>query len=222
MLASSTLALSQLAGLADSAHRQNLLWCLGAHAAALEMLRVLSEVERSGASHLQARPGPPSAYARSLRRIRLQPPSHTVAACAAYGCSLPPIRSQARLPPEAVKGMRESAFALLCAFCEGNKRNQAVLFGEFSLVLAHMCNVRKATSCARLVLQALVSIAIVSIAIVSIAIVSRAIVSRGIVRKATCCARLVPQDHAENCAAVTRAQLTQLMGLMSEGSARSA
>ena len=137
---------------------------------------------------------------------------HTLAACAAYGCSLPPIRSQARLPPEAVKGMRESAFALLCAFCEGNKRNQAVLFEEFSLVLAHMCNVRKATSCARLVLQALVSIAIVSIAIVS----------RAIVRTATSCARLVPQDHAENCAAVTRAQLTQLMGLMSEGSARSA
>ena len=28
------------------------------------------------------------------------------------------------------------------------------------------------------------------------------------------------QDHAENCAAVTRAHLTQLMGLMSDGSAR--
>ena len=49
--------------------------------------------------------------------------------------------------------MRESAFALLCAFCEGNRRNQAVLFGDFSLVLGHMCNVRGATSCARLMLQ---------------------------------------------------------------------
>jgi len=37
------------------------------------------------------------------------------------------VEKQARLPPEAVKAMRESAFALLCAFCEGNKRNQAVL-----------------------------------------------------------------------------------------------
>ena len=67
--------------------------------------------------------------------------------------------------------MRESAFALLCAFCEGNKRNQAVLFEEFSLVLAHMCNVRKATSCARLVLQALVSIAIVVVAAVVVVVV---------------------------------------------------
>ena len=33
-------------------------------------------------------------------------------------------------------------------------------------------------------------------------------------------ARLVLQEHAENCASVTRAHLTQLMGLMSEGSAR--
>ena len=28
------------------------------------------------------------------------------------------------------------------------------------------------------------------------------------------------QDHAENCAAVTKEHLTQLIGLMSEGSAR--
>ena len=54
--------------------------CLGGHTASIELLRVLSDVEK-----------------------------------------------QARLPPEAVKAMRESAFALLCAFCEGNKRNQAVL-----------------------------------------------------------------------------------------------
>ena len=53
---------------------------LGGHTASIELLRVLSDVEK-----------------------------------------------QARLPPEAVKAMRESAFALLCAFCEGNKRNQAVL-----------------------------------------------------------------------------------------------
>ena len=55
-----------------------------------------------------------------------------------------------------------------------------MLFEHFALILAHMCNVRKATTCARLVLQ----------------------------------------EHAENCASVTRAHLTQLMGLMSEGSAR--
>ena len=79
VLASSTLALSQLAALADAEHRQNLLWCLGGHTAAVELLRVLANVEK-----------------------------------------------QARLPPEAVKAMRESAFALLCAFCEGNKRNQAL------------------------------------------------------------------------------------------------
>ena len=55
-----------------------------------------------------------------------------------------------------------------------------MLFEHFALILAHMCNVRKATTCARLVLQ----------------------------------------EHAENCSSVTRAHLTQLMGLMSEGSAR--
>ena len=76
--------------------------------------------------------------------------------------------------------MRESAFTLLCAFCDGNARNQRVIFAEFPLLLQHMSTVRKATTCAKLVLA----------------------------------------NHAANCAAVTEAHLTQLIGLMSEGSAR--
>ena len=65
---------------------------------------------------------------------------------------------------------RESAFSLLCAFCDGNARNQRVIFAEFPLLLQHMSTVRKATTCAKLVLS----------------------------------------NHAENCAAVTEAHLTQL------------
>ena len=37
------------------------------------------------------------AYGCSLPRMRLQPPSHTVAASLAYGCSLACVRSQVRL-----------------------------------------------------------------------------------------------------------------------------
>jgi len=85
-----------------------------------------------------------------------------------------------RMPPDQARTVREGCFELLSAFCERNERNQGAVFSEFSLVLAHMCTVRKATTCARLVLQ----------------------------------------DNPANCAAVTDAHLSQLIGLMSEGSAR--
>ena len=47
VLGSAQMAISQLSSLADSPHRQNLLWCLGTHAIVFELLKVIVAVEKA-------------------------------------------------------------------------------------------------------------------------------------------------------------------------------
>ena len=73
--------------------------CGGSFALFLLLLCFLARKAQPALRHIRLQPpshtvAASATYGCSLRRIRLQPPPHTVAASAAYGCSLRRIRLQ--------------------------------------------------------------------------------------------------------------------------------